>query len=81
MGGEVGAAPAQPPGAPGEHELRADAVGRGGEQPSLVEREEAGEGTEGAGDAWCRRFSDRRSEPLDDRVEIVEKRALSQHRG
>ena len=48
VGGEIGAAVAQAAGLPGEHELRPDAVGRGGEQPPLVEREEAREASEHA---------------------------------
>ena len=44
--GEVGAAPAELPGAARQHELRADGVGRGGEQAPLVDREEPGERAE-----------------------------------
>ena len=68
VGGEVGAAPAQPVAAPPEHELRADRVGRGGEQAAVVDREEAGEGAEGAGDAGRRGRGDGGAEAVDDRV-------------
>ena len=46
--GEVGAAPAKPTRAPAEDELRADGVGRGGEQAPLVDRVETGERAERA---------------------------------
>ena len=41
--GQIGAAVAQPPAGAREHELRADAVRRGGEQPLVVERMQPGE--------------------------------------
>ena len=46
--GEIGAAPAQPAGSPAEDELRADGVGRGREQPLVVDREQTGKGAEGS---------------------------------
>ena len=58
---EVHSCPAQLSGAAGEHELRADAVGRGGEEARLVEWIDPGEAAE-AGRA-CRR--DGRAETLD----------------
>ena len=67
MRGEVGAAVAQAAARPREHQLRADTVGRGGEQALVVERVQAGEGAE-AGRA--RRF-DGRAQALDDRVRVA----------
>ena len=64
--GEILARVAQPPGAPGEHELRADAVGRGREQRFLVERVQASEPAERALDAGRACRVDRRAQPLDD---------------
>ena len=46
VGRQIGAAVAQAAGLPGEHELRTHAVGGGGKQPPLVEREEAGEASD-----------------------------------
>ena len=62
--GQVGAAVAQPPARAGEDELRADAVGRGGEEAALVERVQAREGAEARG---ARRL-DGSAEALDDRA-------------
>src|SRR5207237_7198460 len=64
VGGQVHAAATKSPGAAVEQELRADAVGRRGEQPFLVEREEARERSE-AGRAGG---FDRGAKPLDDSV-------------
>ena len=49
--GEVGAAPTELSRSPAEDELRADRVGRGGEQALVVDRDEAGESPEAADDA------------------------------
>jgi hypothetical protein len=62
--GEVGAARAQLPALAREDQLRADTVGRRGEQPLLVQRVEASERAE----ALRARRLDRRSQPLDDRA-------------
>ena len=66
--GEVGAAPAELPGAAPEHELRADRVGRGGEQPPLVDREEARERAEAALDRRRAGRLDRGAQAVDDRL-------------
>ncbi len=62
--GEVGAAPAEPPRASREDELRADAVGRGRKEPLPVELEEAGEAAEPAGGPGRGRRRDGLPEPL-----------------
>jgi hypothetical protein len=59
---QVGTAIAQPPSPTRQDQFRADAVGRSGEQPALVERVEPGEGAET--ERACGR--DRRAKPLDD---------------
>ena len=68
VGGEVGAAPAQPPTAPAEHELRADRVGRRSEQSSLVDGEKAREGAERPDHPWCPCRRDGVLQALHDRV-------------
>ena len=68
MRGEVGTAPAQLPGAPPEHELGADRVGRGREQPPVVDGEEPRERAERARDGGRRGRCDGRAQPLYDRV-------------
>src|SRR5262249_60173749 len=73
VGGEVHAACAKAAGAALEHELRADAVGRGGEVAGLVERVEPGEVAE-AGRA---RRLDGRAKAVDDRVRGRERAAGS----
>ena len=60
--GHVGAAGAQRPAPARDHRLRPDRVGRGGEQPALVERVQAGEGAEAARAGRL----DGRAQPLDD---------------
>ena len=49
-----------------EHELGADGVRRGGQQPVLVDREEPGERTEIALDAWRPGGVDGRAQAADD---------------
>ena len=63
--GEVGAAPAERPGAAREGELRADRVRRGGEQPLVVEREHPGERPERADNAVGARRLDGCAQALD----------------
>ena len=53
VSGKVHAGPAQSPGSTREHELRADAVRRGGEKPTFVERIEAREPAEADGTGRC----------------------------
>ncbi len=77
VGGEIGPAPAQPPGAPAEDELRADRVGRGREEPVLVDREEAREGAEGTDDAGRSRRLDGLAQAVDDRIRRRERDAGS----
>src|SRR5581483_10912393 len=69
--GEVHPAGAEASGAPLQDQLRADAVGRGGEEAALVERVQAGEAAE-AGRAGR---LDRGAEPLDDGVRGVQRDA------
>ena len=71
--GEVGAGPLQLSRSALEHELRPDAVGRGGEDAVLVEREQAGEAAEGADRARSLRRGDGGREASDDRVGGVER--------
>ena len=66
--GQVDAAPAQLPGPSREHELRADAVGRGDEQALLIERVQPGEGSERTHDTGRARRLDGRADAIDDRV-------------
>ena len=66
VGGEVGPAPAQLSGAAPEDELRADRVGRGGEQTPVVDREEARERAERARDAGRGGRGDGPTQPVDD---------------
>ena len=68
VGGEVGAAPAEPVAPAAQHELRSDGVRRGGEQTLVVDREEAGEGPEGTGNSGRRGRGDGSSQSIDDRV-------------
>jgi hypothetical protein len=63
VGGEIGAAVAEPAALPRQDQLRADAVGRRGEQAVVVEGVQAGEGAE----ALRARRLDGRAEALDDR--------------
>jgi hypothetical protein len=60
---EVGPAVAQPPAGTREDQLRADAVGRGGEQPLVIERVQSRKRAE------ARRAGrlDGRAQPFDDR--------------
>ncbi|TML62008.1 MAG: hypothetical protein E6G22_08865, partial [Actinobacteria bacterium] len=62
MRGQIGPARAEGASVARQHQLRADAVRRGGEEPPLVQRMEAREGTEPA----CARRLDRRPQALDD---------------
>jgi hypothetical protein len=62
VGGEVGATVAQAPAGPREDELRADTVGRRGEEPLAVQWVEAGERAEPA----CAGRLDRSTQPFDD---------------
>src|SRR5207302_11227298 len=61
MGGHVGAAVAEPAPVAGHNRLRPDRVERGGEQPAVVKRIEAGEGAE----ALRTRRLDRGTKPVD----------------
>ena len=69
MRGEVGAARAERAARAGEDQLRADAVGRGREQPPLVERMQAREAAEPGRAGRL----DRRAQPLDDRAGDLER--------
>ena len=63
VGGEVGADLAQPPGLASQHELRASAVDRRGEQPLVIEPVEPREGAE----PLCAGRLDSGAKPVDDR--------------
>ena len=64
--GKVGPAPAELSGPARQHELGADGVRRRGQQPVLVDREEPGERTEIALDAWRPGGVDGRAQAADD---------------
>ena len=66
--GEIRAAPAKAVAAAAQHELRADRVGRRGQQAMIVDREEPRKRAERAGDPGRRSRGDSRAEPIDDRV-------------
>ena len=73
VGREIGAAVAQAAGLPGEHELRTDAVGRGGKQPPLVEREEAGEASDVPHNPRRPRRLEGAAKPLHDLLGLAER--------